>query len=206
MSDVYEKTYQYYLSQFNDINLMAIEQNLGVRLDKPDIIVPLFGSPYTVSSKGVTGAPGEKPALYICIILFKYLLMCPDVLPGKKEWASFKDLKDSGPLTAYFANDIERPLAAQFTGKLETLKNAGKAIGGCAADVQASYDLAMQFNALPQVPLLLLFNDGDDEFDASCSILFEDCAEQFLDPECLAMAAGHLLIKLKKAAGTAALN
>ncbi len=55
----------------------------------------------------------------------------------------------------------------------------------------------MQFDALPKIPVLLLFNDGDDEFPAQCSVLFERRAENYLDMECLAMA-GMLLSEYLK--------
>jgi len=62
-----------------------------------------------------------------------------------------------------------------------------------------SYDLSMQFNALPKIPLVMLFNDADDEFSATCSVLFEGRAENYLDPECLAMVGRYLFTSLKKA-------
>jgi hypothetical protein len=46
----------------------------------------------------------------------------------------------------------------------------------------------MQFDALPKVPILLLFNDLDSEFPAQSSVLFERRASKYLDVECLAMA------------------
>jgi hypothetical protein len=45
----------------------------------------------------------------------------------------------------------------------------------------------MQFDALSNVSLLLLFNDKDDEFPAQCAVLFEKRVEKLLDMECLAM-------------------
>jgi hypothetical protein len=45
----------------------------------------------------------------------------------------------------------------------------------------------MQFTALPKIPVLMLFNDADEEFHAQCAVLFERRAENYLDMECLAM-------------------
>ena len=50
----------------------------------------------------------------------------------------------------------------------------------------------MRVPALPRIPLLLLFNDADDEFAAQCAILFERRADRYLDMECLAII-GSLL-------------
>ncbi len=199
MNDVYEKTYQYYLSQFNSIDRKSLKAKLGVHLNNNDIIVPLFKRPYQVSAEGVTGPDGARPALYISVLLFKYLYMCPDSRPNNRHWASYKDLRDSGPLSTYFANDIERPIAAHFSGKPKELITTGRRLGGYPADLESAYDLALRFDALPQLPLLLLFNDADDEFPSACSLLFEACAEKYLDPECLAMICGYLVDGLLKA-------
>jgi hypothetical protein len=198
MNAVYEKTYQYYLSQFDTIDFKSLEANLGVLLKDDGVVVPLFKKPYRISADGVIAPDGNQPALYISIILFKYLYMCPDIRPSNRQWASFKDLKDSGPLTTYFANDIERPIAVHFSGKKEALETSCQKLGGSPADLDSAYDLAFCFDALPRVPVLVLFNDADDEFPSACSFLFESCAEKYLDPECLGMIAGYLVQRLKK--------
>jgi hypothetical protein len=58
----------------------------------------------------------------------------------------------------------------------------------------------MQFNPLPRVPLLLLFNDADDEFPAHCSLLFERRAEKYLDAESLGILGMLLSVYLRKRA------
>ena len=57
----------------------------------------------------------------------------------------------------------------------------------------------MQFDALSNIPLLLLFNDKDDEFPAQSAVLFEKRAEKLLDMECLAMVGMLFSEYLRKA-------
>ncbi|MBW1738733.1 MAG: DUF3786 domain-containing protein [Deltaproteobacteria bacterium] len=128
-----------------------------------------------------------------------YLLLCPDIFPKEKEWVSFRGLKDSGPLTKYFANDVERAISTYFTGRLGEMEEASKILGGYTPAIEVTYDLSMQFDALPQVPVIMLYNDADDEFPAKCSILFERRAENYLDAECIAMVGRLLFTYLKKA-------
>ena len=45
-----------------------------------------------------------------------------------------------------------------------------------------SYDFAMEFRVLPKIEILLIFNDRDDEFPATCSVLFQKQAEDYLEP------------------------
>lgn len=196
---VFEKTYRHYIAQIAEIDLESIGQKLGLEVEGNEIIIPLFGKPHRVSGSGIADPFGNQPSLDICVICCKYLLMCPDVYPIGKEWVSFRGLKDSGPLTVYFANDVERAISGYFAGRLRNMKQACKALGGYSPDIEATYDLSMQFDALPHVPVILLFNDSDDEFPAKSSVLFERRAEDYLDPECLAMVGRLLFIYLKKA-------
>ena len=196
---VYEKTYEDYLAQIGEIDLRCVEQSLGVKVEGSEIVIPLFGQSYRVSENGIADTSGKKPTLDVCVILCKYLLLCPDVFPKKSEWVSFRGLKDSGPLTAYFANDVERAIAKYFAGNLDGIKKASKALRGYTPDIEVTYDLSIQFDALPQVPVIVLFNDTDDEFPATCSILFEKRAESYLDAECLAMVGRLLFTYLIKA-------
>jgi hypothetical protein len=197
--NVFEKTYEYYLAQVSGIDLNCVKQNLGVAVQGSEMKIPLFGKPHKVSENGITDPSGKKPTLDICVILFKYLLLCPDVFPKENEWVSFRGLKDSGPLTKFFANDVEQAISAYFAGKLGEMVKAGKALGGYTPVIEVNYDLSMQFDALPQVPVIMLYNDADDEFPATCSVLFEQRAETYLDAECLAMLGRLLFTNLKKA-------
>lgn len=130
---------------------------------------------------------GQKPHPSICVILCKYLLMCALIEPLGGNWMAFKDFKDAAPLVHAFSNTVTRPIAETFSGRVSQLEAAGQKLGGYTPRDDFPYDLCMQFDALPKVSLLLLFNDRDDEFTAQCSVLFEKRTEKFLDMECLAM-------------------
>lgn len=203
-ASVYDATYRDYLARIGGMNLGILEQSLGVRVQGNEVLIPLFGRHYRVSKDGITNPEGNSPRFDICVILCKYLLLCPDTAQKENQWVSFRNLKDSGPLTTYFTNDVERAIAAYFAGKTGPLRSSCRRLDGYPSGMQAAYDLSMQFDALPRIPVLLLFNDSDDDQDniwpATCSLLFEKQAENYLDPECLAMMGRLLYSWLKKAA------
>jgi hypothetical protein len=60
-----------------------------------------------------------------------------------------------------------------------------------------TYKIYRQFDPLPKVPLLMLFNDTDEDFPAHCSILFKRNAEAYLDAECLAILGMLLSLYLR---------
>ncbi len=191
-SSVFEKTYRNYLKQVATLNLKSMEHKLGITIVKDGGIISLFGTDYRISGQGITGMSGRQPSFEIRVVLCKYLLLCPEIPPREKDWINYREFKDSGPLTVFFANDVENKIAANFSGRPDNLEKACTALGGHRPEIELPYDLSMVFNPLPRVPVLLLFNDADDEFPAKCSVLFEQRAEKYLDAECLAIIGALL--------------
>ena len=189
---IFEKTYQNYLTQIADLDLKSLEGRLGIQVSESAALIPFFGGRYTVSGQGIQGPEGRKPHLSTCVILCKYLLMCPSYEPRETNWVSFKDFKDAAPLINSFATTVTNPLAKLFSGRPAELESACKEIGGYLPAAVFPYDVSIQFDALPRIPLLLLFNDRDEEFPAQCLILFQKRTEAYLDMECVAMV-GMLL-------------
>jgi hypothetical protein len=60
--------------------------------------------------------------------------------------------------------------------------------------LELASDFLSSFIVLPRVPILLLFNEADEDFPAQSSVLFEHRARHYLDMECLAMV-GTLLVE-----------
>jgi len=199
-SSVFEETYTNYLAQIAGLDFKKIADRLGAEMVGEELIIPFFGKPIRVSAAGISEPSGGRPNFSVCVVLFKYLLLCPDHDPAGNDWVSFKDFKDSAPFAGAFFNHIEIPLAKYFSGRLKDLEAACRGIHGHPPVATFSYDLCMQFTALPQIPVLLLYNDTDMEFPAQCAVLFERRAENYLDMECLAMVGILLFEHLKRAA------
>ena len=199
-SSVFAETYANYLARIAELDFVRIAGRLGTELSGGELMIPFLGNSYRVSRLGLSDTSGKRPDFSVCVVLFKYLLLCPDHDPLEDEWVTFKDFKDAAPFAGAFVNYTEAPLADHFTRNLARLESAARALGGRSPDTDFSYDLSLQFPALPKVPVLLLFNDADEEFAARCALLFERRAETYLDMECLAMVGSLLFERLKKAA------
>ena len=197
---IYDQTYKDYLSRIAELDFRFLADKLDLKIDGQQVVIPFFGKRYRLSARGITDSSNRQPHLSVSVILCKYLLMCPMIEPLGGNWMSFKDFKDAAPLIQAFYNTVTQPIAETFSSRLAELETAGKKIGGWPPADEYPYDLAMQFDALPKVPILLLFNDKDDEFSAQCSLLFERRAEKYLDMECLAMVGMHFFEYLKAGA------
>jgi hypothetical protein len=197
-SQVFEQTYEDYLTRISELDFNFIADRLGVQVRGQDVIISFFCKPYRVSAQGITDSSGQQPHLSVSVILCKYLLMCPMIEPLGGNWMAYKDFKDAAPLIHAFSNMVTRPIAETFSGRLAELEKAGKKMGGYPPNEEFPYDVSMQFDALPKVPLLMLLNDQDEEFPAQCGVLFEKRTEKFIDMECLAMVGMLFFDYLKK--------
>ncbi len=196
-SKAFEQTYAYYVNQVAALDLPALAPRLGAEADRERVVVSFFGQPYTIGPQGISGPSGRRPSFDTCIVLFKHVLLCPRYQPEGRAWTAFRDFKDSGPLTSFFVNDIEKRIADHFAGRPAALVSASERSGGHPPAIDLAYDVCMRFDPLARVPVLLLFNDRDEEFPAQCSVLFEQRARDYLDAECLAILGSLLYGHLK---------
>ena len=199
-SDIFDKTYDHYLKKIAALDFAAVAVNLGVETDGETATIPFFNTPYRVTREGITTPDGKPTSFGVGVVLSNYLIQCPSYTPRDDDWFSYKDFKNAAPLVGTFANTVERPIAENFSGRLVDLERAGRILGGIEPSTTFSYDLNLMIQALPRIPLLLLFNDADDEFPADCKVLFEKRAESYLDMECVAII-GMLLAEYLRRCG-----
>jgi len=185
MNEIFDKTYQNYLKQLEGIDLSGRGNSLGLEMTGDELLVPLFGIPYRVSSSGIISKKGLRAGFSESVVLFKYILMCPEILPDHSGWAAYHSFRDAQPLLDFFAREVTTPIEKHFAGRAADLVGAGKKMGGSIMTDRAAFDVSMEFEALSEVPLLLRFNEEDEDFPANCNVLFRSSVEKHLDMESL---------------------
>lgn len=201
-SDTIEKNYQHYLARLSEIDFAEIGKKPGIEYDAGVITLPFFNTRFFISNGGIVDASGNRPEYSVMVILSKYLLSYPDVLHHETDWTAFKDFKKIAQFTNvnYFASDTVRAIENHFSNRLKDLETACAELNGVHQEMETAYDVSVRFDALPHIALLLLFNDRDDEFPATCTVLFQKRAEYYLDPESLAMTSAYLARRLRQQA------
>jgi hypothetical protein len=194
---VFDEIYRDYLDQVSRIDLTRIKDALGFALRAQEAVVPLFGRDYRVSGQGIFDPEGRRPSHSVSVVLCKYLLLCPDPEPRESEWVAYRDFKDAGPFVHGFRANAEANIAKTFCGRIKALEELSGQYAGLPSQDDYPGELRMRFCALPRVPMLMLFNDEDEEFPSQCSLLFERRAQHYLDMECLALCGWILAEWLK---------
>ena len=189
---VFEKTYREYLDRIAGIDFLSRARMLGAERSENALVIPFYGEPYRISADGVAGASGKKANFAVSVVLCQYILQCPEDTPEIGDWVTYREFRDAGPLVGYFAANTNKTIATEFAGKVAALEKACESLGGVRFNDGSSHDVSLKFDFLPKIPVLLRFNDRDNEFPAQCSILFRQSAEEYLDMECLAIGGTFL--------------
>ena len=157
------------MEQIGNLDLAARQWNLGITVNQGVVVVPFFNTRYQVSQSGISGDLSYAAR----VVLLKYLLICPREMPvGGADWIPYPEFKDSGQSQGAGLSDyVAQAFAERFTGKLGQLQDACYRLGGVSPINKYPYDLALEFQALPCVSVLLLFNDAEKGFPAQVTIL-----------------------------------
>ena len=173
----------------------------GCGLSPSGVTVPFFGRPHLVTHPGGDVSAGGAPAHVAVSILLLHYLLRADGTPPAGAWLAFRELPDGLFYAASFAQRTEAPLAQAFgagagAGSGDGLAGFGAAAaaaGGLPLDLA---DAAFAFQALPRLALAALVWDGDDEFPAQASVVFDAAAGHYLPAEDLAGLGGLLAGRL----------
>ena len=141
-SAVFETNYENYCRQIAGLDFSALKETLGIELQDQKILVPFLGETFTVSRQGISDETGRRPHYRDCVILSKYLLLCPDLDPAENNWVGFRDFKDSAFFMANFQVTVEERLARHFTGKTEALRKAAASAAWSAFSPRADISSA----------------------------------------------------------------
>lgn len=193
---VFEETYRRYLDEIKNIDYLSRADLLGVSISENALIVPLYNKTYAVSGETIIDCHGGEVAPAVSVILCKYILGCPaEIPPRQNRLMTFREFRNSAPLISYFTTNTNKTIESTYSGKLELFRERANELG---AEIRKdeSYDLSLLLYALPRIPVIVNFNDQDDLFAATCSILYKASAQYFLDMECLAMTGTLLAGKL----------
>lgn len=125
-------------------------------------------------------------------MILNYLLTA-DGTPGSGDWISFSDLPDGKFYQRAFQGYTGHELARQIGSHLEGFVRVAEEWQ--AHKIQFAH-AAYIFQALPRVPLLVVYWQGDDDFPASFQILFDRSAPHYLPTDAYAILGSMLTRKI----------
>ena len=185
------------------MSLEDIAVRIGGRLEKngeqEQVILPCFNKVLVITKDRVQDDKGLE--LTRNEQTFVYIHMAQGgSAPPSGNMKSLKEFPNTISKIVSMKDHVEGPLKKQFSSALDRLARACEAFGG--QSVKESFDsadLAYQFAAFPRVPVVLLFWDEKDGFEADAKLLFDETVIQHLDIESIMFLSEHLTKNLMEA-------
>ena len=124
-----------------------------------------------------------------------YFLTCDGFTPTGN-WISFSELPDGRFYNQAFQGYSGHRVAETFGDDIELFCKAAINLGG--EEWNSWGDAHYRFQALPFVPLLTVYQLGDDDFPPSCRILYDAAVNHHLPTDVCALVGSSLARKLIK--------
>ncbi len=158
------------------------------------IDVPFLGSSVALDYPALELAPGAQPLPAHVVALLVYHLALSDGSEPSGEWVSFGDLRGG----AFYVNAFRGYTGIELAKHFDTapLLLAERLEGLGAEPLEGYADRAWTLRALPRVPVMVLWWDADEEFQARADLLFDAGALQHLPLDGCAVLGSWLTARL----------
>ncbi len=138
------------------------------------------------ASTGRLASPMEQTLLL-------YYFTSADGEPMANEWISFSDLPDGRFYNQAFQGYSGAEIARAFGLQIQAFREAAGNLGGVPENLG---DASFRFYALPNIPILVVYWLGDEEFASSAQVLFDRSASHYLPTDACAILGSAITRKL----------
>lgn len=203
--DMAEDALQWARQRAASMQIKDLEPRIGGRTVEREgrtvLLLPYFQDHVIISSGGMEKENGEDLSRLEQTFLYNHMAQGGISRPTGK-WTGFQEFPNTVSKIKSMREHVEKPLADRFSGRATELKNICEQAGALdVSDTFGSSGMKFRFAPLPRLPVLLSFQDADEEFDAECRLLFDETATEHLDIESILFLSERLKDLLVK--GTA---
>lgn len=196
----YEKVFRQYQEWFLQDNPKETADFLGLKIEKEILYIPFFHEVCAVSLKdgNITTADSLAIPVEDRLSIMQHLHYYKKTARESTKKIPFREIKEAAVFEKAYEKSALQPLIQNFSGKMETLLQAGRKIKG---KQERFGDVSFTLQVFPKISLTYIFWEGDEEFPASANILFDDQIASWTHPESVPVLAETGTRKLIEAAG-----
>jgi hypothetical protein len=177
-----------------------VARRAGLTVRNGFLDLPLLDSSYRIAwpELSITFRDGTDCPEELVILVLDYLVRADGSAPSG-EWIGFQELPDGAFYRRAFQGYSGDRLVRELAADVDRFRRAARALDG---EPLPMGDTGFAFRVLPHVPLAVVWWDGNDEFPASATVLFDRVAGVYLPTDGLAILGRMLCRALVKAAGS----
>lgn len=154
--------------------------------------LPYFNDFVLIKEGSVTNMQGEVLNRWEQVFIFNHIAQGGKSFPTGK-WKALQEIPNTVSKIKSMRSHVEQPIVKKFSGNIQGLARASKSLGGIdMSDKNPSADVAFYFKVLPKVPVMLMFWDTEESFDAKAKLLFDETITEHLDIESILFLSERL--------------
>jgi len=180
------------------MNIRDLPGRIGGQLvdrDERQVLeLPYFNQSIFISSEAITHRDGTPLTRWEQVFIFNHMAQGGSSRPTGK-WKGLVEFPNTISKIKSMKSHVEEPLKEAFKGKAQQLRDAAARLGGQDMTQEiGSADVAIYFQVLPRVPVMLMFwgAEGEDGFEAEARLLFDDTVTDHLDIESIMFLSERL--------------
>ena len=160
----------------NELDGASVASRVGIRYDDGEYLVPFLDHAYRVTPATHTieratdpenAGPVVSTHLFLCMLSF---LISGELRKPEKTWMTEKELPGG---SVFFQGPHAmpiQPIIDAFGRNVEALVIRGATLGGTQSEFG---DASIELSVLPGIRMCIAIWEADDEFPASCTIMFD---------------------------------
>ena len=140
-----------------------LERRFGLRSDADARYITYFNQEYRLDKKNgklsLVSQPERELPFHAVMMIYHLFYYSKPGAKVRGEFVPFRQVKRAAPFEQAYIRTILEPLARQFDGHMEELRQACRALNGQPVP---QGDVGYQIRAFDCMPLQIIFWDGDD--------------------------------------------
>lgn len=189
--------YEWKRLQQRDFNKVAKIRNVKYNEEKNEFTIKVFNRDYILNCNDETIRRRDDnyvPSAETGVMIVNYLSFTETDIDRTNKWVSLKEIPNGGMMfyPAFYKSSIVN-LIKTFGEDSKSFKQCAQKLGG--KEIKMG-DIAFEFEVFPKVFSRVVIWEGDDEIEASATVLFDSSVQFIMHVESIIGLGGYIVNKI----------
>lgn len=189
--------YEWKRLQQRDFNKVSKIRNVKYNEEKNEFTIKVFNRDYILNCNDETIRRSDDsyvPSAETGVMIVNYLSFTETDIDRSNKWVSLKEIPNGGMMfyPAFYKSSIVN-LIKTFGEDSKSFKQCAQKLGG--KEIKMG-DIAFEFEVFPKVFSRVVIWEGDDEIEASATVLFDSSVQFIMHVESIIGLGGYIVNKI----------
>ena len=189
--------YEWKRLQQRDFNKVSKIRNVKYNEEKNEFTIKVFNRDYILNCNDETIRRRDDnyvPSAETGVMIVNYLSFTETDIHRSNKWVSLKEIPNGGMMfyPAFYKSSIVN-LIKTFGEDSKSFKQCAQKLGG--KEIKMG-DIAFEFEVFPKVFSRVVIWEGDDEIEASATVLFDSSVQFIMHVESIIGLGGYIVSKI----------